>query len=177
MSQKTDNAQIEVIKQFLLTQAVSDIQIKEALDNLKASGKSFEDLWKYIMFRARKEIKGQSGYLSDDTVFGWSLHYLIEDKKSIDDEMHPIKEPTKSDAASKDAESVDEQDIESEEDYEPKEIKKKVSKPKKPTLAKKKNDKPIVVSSTKILEDIQKKKFDAKENDLNEGLFALSFED
>jgi hypothetical protein len=176
MSQKTDNAQIAVIKQFLITQSESDNQIKEALDNLETSGKSFDDLWKYIMFRARKEIKGQSGYLSDDTVFGWSLHYLIEDKKSIDDEMHPIKEPTKSDAKSMDAESDDEQDIESDEDYEPKEIKKKVSKPKKPTVAKKKSNKPVI-DQKKKLEEIQRKKFNARENDLNEGLFALDFED
>ena len=65
--------------------------IKEELakDDSLTLDKCDKLLNEYIMFKARKALKGNAGHIADEQVFSWARHVYIEDKDTIKKEMEP----------------------------------------------------------------------------------------
>lgn len=62
-------------------------------EKIIASGKSINDCWKYIEYKAKELAKNDNSCCVDDEdVFGWAVHYY-EDNELAEKEMHPA--PTK----------------------------------------------------------------------------------
>lgn len=63
---------------------------KDELDKAKLDKeKSAKKLMQYIFSKARQEIKENAGMIEDDIVFGWAIHYLVEDNEIINNEKLP----------------------------------------------------------------------------------------
>lgn len=77
-SKKELTAQHKAILAYLEDFAKNDNSIAEALKNEK---KNIFDCWNYIMNQAKKELKNNSGYISDDVVYQWARHYYLEEIK------------------------------------------------------------------------------------------------
>lgn len=71
----------DVIKKYLDERAAQDPQF--AISYAKPN-KNLDECVDYIMSEARKEIKGSSGYLEDEKVFGWAVHYYDEDNIKVE---------------------------------------------------------------------------------------------
>ncbi len=50
--------------------------------------KTDEQLEKYVMFRAKKELNGKNGAVADEVVFGWARHFYEEPIEMINEEMN-----------------------------------------------------------------------------------------
>ena len=48
------------------------------------------DLKIYVTAKAKKELKGVNGYLSDETVLDWTRHFYSENQEEIDKEMKEL---------------------------------------------------------------------------------------
>lgn len=70
-------------------------------------GKTDEELQFYIVQRAKKKLNNQNGYVSDDEVKSWAIHFYQESKETIEKEVgktqtqQPPKEQTKEKPKSK----------------------------------------------------------------------------
>jgi hypothetical protein len=67
-----------------------DPEVLKNMDHIDKNDKALND---YIIYRAKKKLDGNNGYVSDDMVIGWAKHFYLESKETIDKEMErsPIK--------------------------------------------------------------------------------------
>ncbi|MDG0887886.1 Dam family site-specific DNA-(adenine-N6)-methyltransferase [Paracholeplasma manati] len=191
MDKKYESKAIEAIKQYLMTKSETDTQLKQAIESMEDNKKSYQSMWDYIFFQAKKELRGTNGALPDDVIYGWAIHYFIETNEVINEEMGKKEiqaKPVTNTDDIEDAEECSDDECETEKPTKPKKekvvkpvvekpIKTVVEKPVKKSKAKVVKAPESVINQKKKLEEIQNKKFNARENDLNEGLFALNFED
>lgn len=68
---------IKKVAQYLLSR--DDIQ-----SNLAKEKKSLKEMWEYIRSKAQKQANGNCACISDETVYGWAVHYYDEDDIKIE---------------------------------------------------------------------------------------------
>jgi hypothetical protein len=66
----------DIIKKYLDERAAQDPQF--AISYAKPN-KNLDECVQYIISQARKQITGTSGYVKNEEVFGWAVHYYDED--------------------------------------------------------------------------------------------------
>lgn len=82
-------------------------QIKELLANDQLDLDSARDnqLNDYIVAKAKKELKGKNGAISDDIVLSWARHFYLESKEDIDKEIKELGGKTYSKTSEKNSSS------------------------------------------------------------------------
>lgn len=78
----------EIIKRHLDKMAQQDFAFAE---RYKLESKSIDKCVQYITAEAKKKTKSGGVWLEDDVVFGWAVHYYMED----DVKVKPVKEQVK----------------------------------------------------------------------------------
>lgn len=82
---------IEVLKAYLDKRAAEDELFAKSYAK---PNKSIDECVKYIEGEAYKHAKGNKAFLTDDTVYGWAVHYYDED----DIKINPVKGAVRSSA-------------------------------------------------------------------------------
>jgi hypothetical protein len=75
---------IDAIKSYVEIKSKNDEQLLKALDNEK---KTYELCWSYIMKKAKDRLNNKSGHIMPSIVFGWAIHYFIEDESILEKEV------------------------------------------------------------------------------------------
>ncbi|AUD65401.1 hypothetical protein BK011_06745 [Tenericutes bacterium MZ-XQ] len=75
---------IDAIKSYVENKSKNDEQLLKALDNEK---KTYEKCWSYIMRKAKDHLNNKSGHIMPSIVFGWAIHYFIEDESVLEKEV------------------------------------------------------------------------------------------
>lgn len=78
---------IQIIINHLQTISQSDQQVKKALEDMTINDKTFDAMWDYIYQKAKIELQGKNGALSQDVVYSWAVHYITESNDVIEDEI------------------------------------------------------------------------------------------
>ncbi len=81
--------QKHAIELFITEVSKEDTQIKAFLNDEE---KGLDKCWGYIESKARKTFKNNAE-VKPDIVFGWALHYYIEPKEVIDEELGKSDKP------------------------------------------------------------------------------------
>lgn len=64
---------------------------KEELEKAKVDeSKSAKALFEFILGKARERLNRNNGMIADDVVYGWAVHYLIEDSESLKKEVKSV---------------------------------------------------------------------------------------
>ena len=80
----------EIIKRHLDDMAQQDFAFAE---RYKLESKSLDSCCKYIMSEAKKKAKGGCAAIEDAVVFGWAVHYYMEDSVKIDNVKAKVVAP------------------------------------------------------------------------------------
>ena len=86
---KGHNKTTEIIVGYFEQQRKQDKQLDEAMNKADENKKTSEDMWGYIQNKAKEILGGVSGALDSETVFSWSVHYMIESNEELAKEIPP----------------------------------------------------------------------------------------
>jgi len=75
---------IDAIQSYIESKAKADPQLLKALEDDK---KTYEKCWSYIMKKAKDHLNNKSGHVMPSIVFGWAIHYFIEEDAALDKEV------------------------------------------------------------------------------------------
>lgn len=78
---------IKSIRTYLEIVSVEDPQLKESLLSID---KSYEKCWQYIQSKAKEHLNNKSGHISPATIFGWAIHYFIENDTDLKTESKSV---------------------------------------------------------------------------------------
>lgn len=84
MITKTGHSGKDRVIDLILEQIKNDEQLLKAVADTK---KNIDSCWDYITEKARKHLSNQSGYISEDVILGWAIHYFIEKDEIIKSEF------------------------------------------------------------------------------------------
>lgn len=78
---------IESIKAYLEISSETDSQLKQSLSS---NDKSYSSCWNYVQIKAKNHLKSKSGHIAPSVIFSWSIHYFIESKETILNEIESL---------------------------------------------------------------------------------------
>lgn len=81
---KGDHDGINKVIDLLNIQCTKDEELVKAL---KRPNKDINKCWAYIMGQAKKHLKSISGYIHEDIILGWAIHYYTEDNIETNEEV------------------------------------------------------------------------------------------
>jgi len=86
------NKSVQKVLNYVKSQAEIDNKLA---DRILLDTKTADKMWDYIVAQARKLAINNSAMVEDDTVYGWALHYFIEEDKAV--ETKETKAPVEED--------------------------------------------------------------------------------
>lgn len=81
MELKRKNKEEQIVADYLTKTAMTDLELATAIENCT---KTFEELWSYIRNQAKEIAVNNCAMVEDATVFGWALHFILEDGKGCE---------------------------------------------------------------------------------------------
>lgn len=100
-----DAAYKKAIAAYLIQRAQQDVFLLEAMAK---EGKSLDGVLAYVKSEARKQQKDGVAVIPDDEVYGWAVHYILEDSLDFEPKAK-AKAEVEAEKSSEDAAHVAEQ--------------------------------------------------------------------
>lgn len=88
---KGDQTAPNKLVDLLTEQIKADDQLKRAIEK---ENKTIDKCWKYIMSKAKEHLNSKSGYIEEDVILGWAIHYFIEEDEVLNIQPEVVKNQT-----------------------------------------------------------------------------------